>query len=155
MSIESVMPSNHLILCRPPLLLLSIFPSFRVFSNESTLQVAKVLEFQLQHQSVQWTLSILLWFPTHHGINLSHIYMLWYFLDFWQIEEGRRIKKCVMCQEVESLKKYDNFRALQINLYYCYNRPWALMYIYPINKSFCLYCLKFIFSFISCLSSSL
>ena len=37
MSIESVMPSNHLILCRPLLLLPSIFPSIRVFSNESVL----------------------------------------------------------------------------------------------------------------------
>ena len=37
MSIESVMPSNHLILCRPLLLLPSIFPSIRVFSNESIL----------------------------------------------------------------------------------------------------------------------
>ena len=36
-SIESVMPSNHLILCRPLLLLPSIFPSIRVFSNESAL----------------------------------------------------------------------------------------------------------------------
>ena len=35
MSIKSVMPSNHLILCYPLLLLLSIFPSIRVFSNES------------------------------------------------------------------------------------------------------------------------
>ena len=35
MSIESVMPSNHLILCRPLLLPPSIFPSIRVFSNES------------------------------------------------------------------------------------------------------------------------
>ena len=35
-SIELVMPSNHLILCCPPLLLPSIFPSIRVFSNEST-----------------------------------------------------------------------------------------------------------------------
>ena len=34
MSIESVIPSNHLILCCPPLLLPSIFPSIRVFSNE-------------------------------------------------------------------------------------------------------------------------
>ena len=34
MSIESVMPSNHLILCRPLLLLPSIFPSIRVFSSE-------------------------------------------------------------------------------------------------------------------------
>ena len=38
-SIESVMPSNHLILCRPLLLLPSIFPSIRVFSNESTLHM--------------------------------------------------------------------------------------------------------------------
>jgi len=37
MSIESVMPSNHLILCRPLLLMTSIFPSIRVFSNESVL----------------------------------------------------------------------------------------------------------------------
>ena len=36
-SIESVMPSNHLILCRPLLLLPSVFPSIRVFSNESAL----------------------------------------------------------------------------------------------------------------------
>ena len=39
MSIESVMPSNHLILCRPLLLLPSIFPSIRVFSNESVLRI--------------------------------------------------------------------------------------------------------------------
>ena len=46
-SIESVMPSNHLILCHPLLLLPSIPPSIRVFSNESTPhEVAKVLEFQ-------------------------------------------------------------------------------------------------------------
>ena len=37
MSTESVMPSNHLILCHPLLLLPSIFPSIRVFSNESAL----------------------------------------------------------------------------------------------------------------------
>ena len=37
MSIESVMPSNHLILCHPLLLLPSVFPSIRVFSNESAL----------------------------------------------------------------------------------------------------------------------
>ena len=55
MSIELVMPSNHLILCRPLLLLPSIFPSIRVFPmTSSSHQVAKVLEFQLQHQSFQW-----------------------------------------------------------------------------------------------------
>ena len=39
MSIKSVMPSNHLILCCPLLLLPSIFPSIRVFSNELTLHI--------------------------------------------------------------------------------------------------------------------
>ena len=39
MSIEFVMPSNHLILCRSLLLLPSIFPSIRVFSNESVLRI--------------------------------------------------------------------------------------------------------------------
>ena len=40
MSIELVMPPNHLILCRPLLLLPSIFPSIRVFSNESVLCIS-------------------------------------------------------------------------------------------------------------------
>ena len=58
MSIESVMPSNYLILCcppSPPALNLSQHQGlFRWVS--SSYQVAKVLEFQLQHQSFQWTL---------------------------------------------------------------------------------------------------
>ena len=41
MSIESVMPSDHLILCRPLFLLPSIFPSIRVLSNESVLHIQK------------------------------------------------------------------------------------------------------------------
>ena len=57
MSIGSVMQSNHLILCCPLLLLPPIFTSIRgLFKWVSSLhQVAKVLEFQLQHQSFQWT----------------------------------------------------------------------------------------------------
>ena len=56
------MPSSNLILCHPLRLLPSIFPNIRVFSNESrsfpsSHQVAKVLEFQLQHQSFQWLFS--------------------------------------------------------------------------------------------------
>ena len=47
MSIESVMPSNHLILCRPLFLPPSVFPSIPLH------QGATVLEFQLQHQSFQ------------------------------------------------------------------------------------------------------
>ena len=57
MSIESVVPSNHLILRHPLLLLPSIFLSIRVFFNEPALRLrwpkSKVLEFQLQHQSFQ------------------------------------------------------------------------------------------------------
>ena len=57
-SIESVMPSNHLILCHP-LLLPSVFPSIRVFSNEFALPIKwpkqeLQLQLQLQHQSFQW-----------------------------------------------------------------------------------------------------
>ena len=55
MSIESVKPLNHLILCCPLLLLHSIFPSLRVFSNESVLRIRwpKYWECHLQHQSFQ------------------------------------------------------------------------------------------------------
>ena len=57
-SIELVMPSNHLILCHPLLLLPSIFPIIRIFSNESVFCInwppfAKV-ELQHQHRSFQW-----------------------------------------------------------------------------------------------------
>ena len=64
-SIQSVMPSSHLILCRPLLLLPSIFPSIRVFSKESVLRIRWPQYWgfsfnispsnQLQHQSFQWT----------------------------------------------------------------------------------------------------
>ena len=55
------MLSNHLLFCRPLLLLPSIFPSIRVFSNESAVHIRwSVLELQLQHQSFQ---SIQGWFP--------------------------------------------------------------------------------------------
>ena len=71
MSIESMMPSNHLILCCPLLFPLSIFPSIRVFSNELAvcIKVATVLELQIQHHSFQWIFKIdflkdwLVWSP--------------------------------------------------------------------------------------------
>ena len=60
MHTESMMPPNHLILCHSLLLLPLIFLSIRVFSNDSSSshQVAKVLEFQLQHQSFQWVFRV-------------------------------------------------------------------------------------------------
>ena len=66
MSIKSVMPSNHLILCRHLFLLLSIFPSIRVFFNESTFSSdGKSIRWpvsQLQHQSFQWIFRVFLFF---------------------------------------------------------------------------------------------
>ena len=56
MSIESVMPTSHLILCRPLLLLPPIPPSIRVFSNESTLASASALPMNTQDWSpFGWT----------------------------------------------------------------------------------------------------
>ena len=58
MSIESVMPSNHLILCHPLLLLPYLSQDQGLFQwNSSSHEVAKVLEFQLQHQYFQWIFS--------------------------------------------------------------------------------------------------
>ena len=54
MSVEWVLPSNHLILCCPLLLLPSSFPSIRVFSHESASHVRWPKVLELQHQSVQW-----------------------------------------------------------------------------------------------------
>ena len=58
-SIESVMPYNHLTLCHPLLLLPSIFLSIRVFSNESALHIRwPKIGIQLQHQPLQWIFRI-------------------------------------------------------------------------------------------------
>ena len=104
MSIESVMPSNHLILCRPLLLLPSIFPRIRVFSNEPALRIrwSKYWSFSISPSNeysgliffriewfdvlaVQGTLKSLLqyhsskgstlWCSTFFMVQLSHLYM--------------------------------------------------------------------------------
>ena len=62
MSTESVMPSKHLILCRPLLLLYSIFPSFRAFSNESYLHISWSNVGPLDSPSVL-PINIQDWFP--------------------------------------------------------------------------------------------
>ena len=93
MSIESVMPSNHLVLCHPLLLLPSVFPSTRVFSNESALRItwpkywsfsfsigpsneySGLISFRidwLDLLAVQGTLKSLLW---HHSSKAS---ILWH-----------------------------------------------------------------------------
>ena len=74
MSIESVMPSSHLILCCPLLFRPSIFPSIRVFSNESVLHIrwpnlySGLISFRLGCIAVQGTLENLL---LHHSSKAS------------------------------------------------------------------------------------
>ena len=62
MSIESVMPSNHLILCRPLLLLPSIFPIIRVFSSESALRIRWSKDWSFSFSMVL-PMNIQDWFP--------------------------------------------------------------------------------------------
>ena len=67
MSIESVMPSKRLILCHPLLLLPSIFPSTRVFSNESVLHIAKCWSFSFNISPSNEYSGL--------SIPLSHVYL--------------------------------------------------------------------------------
>ena len=100
MSIESVMPSNHLILCHPFLLLPSIFPSIRVFSNESALYIrqpkywsfsfspsneySRLISFRIEllDLAVQGTLKSptvwkhqFFWYLVFFMVQLKHLYM--------------------------------------------------------------------------------
>ena len=74
MSIESVMPSNHLILCHPLLLLPSIFPSIRVFSNESALHIRWP-----EYWSFIFSIS-----PSHEHLGLVSFRMDW--LDLLEVQ---------------------------------------------------------------------
>ena len=104
-SIESMMPSNHLILCHPLLLLSSIFPSIRVFSNEVALHIrwpkywrfsvsppneySELISFRIDWfdlLAVQGTLKSLL---QHHNYLLS--------IRMWV--PGRQ-KPCLFCSQV-------------------------------------------------------
>ena len=93
MSFESVMPSNHLVLCLPLLFLPSVFPSIRVFSNESVLSIgasasASVLPMNIQYWfslgltgfdllAVQETLKSLL---QHHSSKASILWCSAFFM---------------------------------------------------------------------------
>ena len=79
MSIKSVMPSSHLILCRPFLLppsIFFIFPSIKVFSNESVLCIKwpKYWEFQLQHPEDSQESSPTPQFKSINSLALSFLY---------------------------------------------------------------------------------
>ena len=75
MSIESVMPSNHLILCHPLLLLPSVFPRIRVFSNESALHIR-----WLEYWSFSFNIS-----PSNEHPGLIYFRMDW--LDLLAVQE--------------------------------------------------------------------
>ena len=75
MSIDSVIPSNHLILCHPLLLLPSIFPSIRVFSNESALPI---------RWPVYWSFSFSI-SPSNEHSGLMSFRMDW--LDIFAVQE--------------------------------------------------------------------
>ena len=70
MSIELVMPSNHLILCPPLLLLPSVFPSIRVFFNESALHIR-----WLQYWSFSFSIS-----PSNEYSGLISFRIDWFYL---------------------------------------------------------------------------
>ena len=78
MSIESVIPSNHLILCLPLLLLPSIFPSIRVFSKESDLHIR-----QLKYWSFSFSIS-----PSNEYSGLISFRMEW--LDLLAVQGALR-----------------------------------------------------------------
>ena len=98
MSIELVMPSNHLVLCRPHLLLPSVFPSIRIFSNESVLCIRWPKDWSFSFSiifsneylglisfmmdwfdllAVQWTLKNLL---QHHSSKASVLWCSAFFI---------------------------------------------------------------------------
>ena len=110
MSIESVMLSNHLILCCPLLLLPSFFPSIRVFSNESVLCIRwpkywsfsfssspskkylGLISFKIGLLAVQGTLESLL---QHHNSNelwYMYIYHIWAPKSLWMVTAAMKLK---------------------------------------------------------------
>ena len=68
---ESVMPSNHLILCHPLLLLPSIFPSIRVFSNELVLHIGEGNGTPLQYSCLENPMEGGAWWAAVHGVAKS------------------------------------------------------------------------------------
>ena len=75
MSIESVMPFNHLILCSPLPLLPSIFPSIRVISNESTLKKAQFLKnIKRRIEFCDVRITVILNVSNHNKVLLEHTY---------------------------------------------------------------------------------
>ena len=115
MFIESVTPSNHLILCRPLLLLPSIFPSIRIFSNESVLcirwpkywsfnfnispsnEYSGLISFRmdwLDLLGVQGTLKSLLQSPPKWSFSLFPLFLRLFALNWWDWMSWSYITEC-------------------------------------------------------------
>ena len=112
MSIESVMPSNHLILCCPLLLLPSIFPSIRVFSNESVLPVMWPQFGQQWHYFANKGPS-----SQGYGFSSSHVWMweLGYKESwapknwcFWTVVLEKTLESPLDCKEIKSVNPKGN-----------------------------------------------
>ena len=141
MSTESVMPSNHLILCHPLPLLPSIFPSIRVFSNESVLcirwpkywsfgfnispsnEYSGLISFRMDWLNflvVQVTLKSLL---QHHSSKGSILYHSAFFMAqlsdphmprAWKTRE--RLKNCHRWEETKETWQLNANRGLELDL---------------------------------------
>ena len=88
-SIESVMPPNHPILCRPLFLLPSIFPSTRVFSNELALCIRWPMDTWFCEYHIH-SLKVILWFPLflllYSASYWSKIWVWEHFIWYWYID---------------------------------------------------------------------
>ena len=102
MLIESVMPPNHLILCCPLLLLPSILPSIRVFSNESALHI---------RWPKYWSFSLSI-SPSDDYSGLISFRMDWF--DFLQFKPESRDS-----QQSSPTPQFENINSLALTLFYC------------------------------------
>ena len=99
MSIVSVMPSNHLILCHPLLLLPSIFPSIRVFSNESALRI-------------RWPKCWSFWFTTNQKYTTD-----------WQKSNRRELKHNIKENHQIAKERQKSTEKHCFDLFRCWNPP--------------------------------
>ena len=153
MSIESVMPSNHLILCCPLLLLPSIFPSIRVFSSESVLCIrwpeywsfsfsispssdySGLISFRtdwLDLLAVQGTLKSLL---QHHSSKASILWCSTFFI----VQLSHALTRQTVGGQREALRPWQRSWGRRLDIYKGgikpQESPWKSSSIYPHNQS--------------------
>ena len=103
MSIESVMPSNHLILCRPLFLLPSIFPSIRIFPNESFLPI-----WWPKYWSFSFSIS-----PSNEYSGLTSFRIDWFdFLAGWRMDWSNLSHGLVKIKMILFMLQKHNFQEM-------------------------------------------